>query len=72
MGIKPARMVPIAYPSEWLLDIFHNGARCTRISRQPYVCMIQTPPMPWALVWGWRIVAGLLILAAAVLWLGLH
>ncbi len=54
-------MTPLSYPAEWLLDIFNNGAKCRRISREPYLCMITTPGIPWILEYGWRIIAGLLV-----------
>lgn len=47
-------MTPV-YPAEWLLDIFHNGAKCRRSSRLPYMCVITTPPISFML----REVAGI-------------
>lgn len=67
MGIKPVPMAP--YPTEWLLDIFNNGATCRRISRQPYIAVIQTPPYPWPLRFGWTIISTTVLVGGVLIYL---
>lgn len=69
MGLKPQPMVPLSYPSEWLLDIFNNGATCRRISRQPYIAVIQTPTTPWVLDYGWHVIAGAVVVGGILIYL---
>lgn len=69
MGRMPMRMTPLpsvelSYPAEWLLDIFNS--RGDRPQFRPYQ-QIPTPPVPWSLNWGWHVIAGAIVIGAALI-----
>jgi hypothetical protein len=53
------------YPSEWMLDVYSESKR---FRQRPYVFDVPTPPIPWPLVYGWRIIGATLVVGSIAIY----